>query len=90
MIDMATHMKTTIEISYALFSEARMLAAAAEGTTLRQLVQAGLRHRVAQRKRHMAAFRLRDASFGGNGLVEELKGASWQQVHDIAYESRGS
>ena len=85
---MGTHMKTTIDISDALFTEARMLAAA-EGTTFRQLVEAGLRHAVAQRKRRLVPFRLRDASFGGNGLVEELKGAPWEQVRDMAYEGRG-
>ena len=85
---MGTHMKATIEISDALFSEARPLAA--EGTTLRQLVEAGLRYTVAQRKRRITPFRLRDASFGGNGLAEELKGAPWEQLCDMAYKGRGS
>lgn len=89
MIDVGTHMKTTIEISDSLFAEARLLAAT-EGTTLRQLVEVGLRHAVAQRKRKAEPFRLRYASFGGNGLVRKLKGAQWEQIRDLAYEGRGS
>ena len=82
MIDMGTHMKTTMEISDSLFADARMLAAA-EGTTLRHLVESGLRHAITQRKRQAEPFRLRDASFGGHGLVEELKGAPWDQIRDL-------
>ncbi len=86
---MGTHMKTTIEISDALFSEARMVAAT-EGTTIRQLVEAGLRHAVAQRKRQTVPFTLRDASFGGRGLARELESAGWEQIRDLAYEGRGT
>lgn len=82
-------MKTTIEISDALFSEARLLAAT-EGTTLRQLVEVGLRYALNQRKREAQPFKLRDASFGGHGLVEELKHAPWERMRDLAYEGRGS
>ena len=88
MIDMGTHMKTTIEISDSLFSEARLLAAT-EGITLRQLVEVGLRHAVAQRKRAVKPFKLRDASFGGDGLVKKLKGAGWEGIRDLVYEGRG-
>ena len=86
---MGTHMKTTIEISDSLFSEARSLAAA-EGTTLRQLVEAGLRHAVGQRRRKNEPFALRDAAFGGNGLITDLKGAQWSKIRDVAYEGRGN
>lgn len=82
-------MKTTIEISDALFSEARLLAAT-EGTTLRQLVEVGLRYALGQHKRQIEPFKLRDATFGGNGLAQELAGASWEQLRDVAYEGRGS
>ena len=87
--DRGTHMKATIEISDALLSEARLLAAG-EGTTLRQLVEVGLRHAVGQRKRQSEPFKLRDAAFGGNGLVKELKGAEWGKIRDLAYEGRGN
>lgn len=82
-------MKTTIEISDSLFSEARLLAAT-EGTTLRQLVEAGLRHAVAQRKRQAEPFKLRDASFGGDGLAKELEPVGWRQIRALAYEGRSN
>ena len=83
--------KITIEISDSLFAEAKMLAAA-EDTRFRQLVETGLRLAITQRKRQVApfTFRLRDASFGGKGLVEELRGAPGEDVRDMAYKGRGS
>lgn len=41
-------------------------------------------------KRPIEPFELRDATFGGNGLVEELQGASGERLRDLAYEGRGS
>jgi hypothetical protein len=82
-------MKTTIEISDALFSEARLLAAT-EGTTLRQLVEVGLRYALSHHKHQTEPFKLRDATFGGNGLVKELQGAPWERLRDLTYEGRGS
>ena len=84
---MGTHMKTTIELADALLDEARKVARR-EGTTVRALVEQGLRLVVAQRHRG-ANFRLRDASFGGGGLRPEVEGASWDRVRELAYEGRG-
>lgn len=81
-------MKTTVEIADSLAREARELAAR-EKTTLRELIEAGLRA-VLQERRKRAAFRLRDASQGGKGLRPELRDASWESVRDAAYEGRGS
>ena len=47
---MGTHMKTTIEISPPLLNQARKLAAR-QGTTLRALVEEGLRKVVAENRR---------------------------------------
>jgi len=80
-------MKTTVELSDSLLEEARKLAAK-EGTTVRALVEEGLRRVVAQRKR-AAPFRLRKASFKGHGLQPTLAGASWDRIRDTAYEGRG-
>jgi hypothetical protein len=80
-------MKTTVEISNSLLEEARKLAAR-DGTTVRALVEEGLRGVVARRKR-AAPFRLRKASFKGNGLQPSLAGASWDRIRDMAYEGRG-
>ena len=62
-------MKTTIDISDALLFEAKMMAAA-QGTTLRQLVEAGLRHALGQRQKAAKTFRLRKAVFTGKGTHE--------------------
>src|SRR5258708_173170 len=64
--NMGRHMKTTVEISDALLDEARRVAGR-EKTTLRSLVEQGLR-RVLQERRAHAAFRLKKASFKGRGF----------------------
>lgn len=81
-------MKTTVEISDALLEEARRLAAR-EGTTVRALVEEGLRGVVARRK-GAATFRLRRASFKGDGLQPAFDGASWEQIRDAAYDKHGA
>jgi len=78
-------MKTTLDIADPLLREARHLAAR-ERTTLRALVEQGLRQVVAERKRKRA-FRLKKASFKGNGLRPELASAGWERIRDLAYES---
>jgi len=84
---MGTHMKTTFEISDALLDEAKKLASR-EGTTVRTLVEQGLRHVVSEHKQHRA-FRLRKASFKGRGLSADAKHAGWERVREFAYEGRG-
>ena len=81
-------MKTTVEISDALAREARDLALR-EKTTLRALIEAGLRA-VLRERRRKAGFRLRDASFAGNGLQAEFRGADWERLREVAYEGRGT
>ena len=80
-------MKTTLDIADPLLKEARKLAQR-EGTTLRALVEQGLR-RVVDEKAQRKRFRLRDASFDGNGLRPELGDAGWERLRDLAYEGRG-
>jgi hypothetical protein len=81
-------MKTTVEISDALLEAARKVAAA-EGTTLRELIEAGLRQALAGRKKQ-GKFKLRKASFRGKGLQSPLKGAGWDRLREMAYEGRGT
>lgn len=81
-------MKTTLDIADPLLREARKLAAR-EGTTLRALVERGLRQVVAEKMRSKT-FRLRKASFKGEGLRPELRDAEWERLRDLAYEGRGS
>jgi hypothetical protein len=80
-------MKTTLDIAESLLREARKVAAR-EGTTLRALVEQGLRRIVAEKK-SARPFRLRKASFKGRGLAPELRGASWETLREKAYEGRG-
>ena len=79
-------MKTTVEISDSLLEEARKLAAK-EGTTVRAFVEQGLRRIVAERKSR-GVFKLRKATFVGNGLQPGAAGATWEQIRDVIYEGR--
>lgn len=80
-------MKTTVQIPGSLFEKARRLASR-EGTTLKALVEDGLRRIINDRERP-AAFRLRKATFRGEGLQPHVAGASWDQIRDMSYEGRG-
>jgi hypothetical protein len=85
---MVTRMKTTIEISDSLLRRAKALALR-EGTTVRALVEAGLRA-VLKEKRDKPPFVLRNASFRGEGLQPEFRDEKWDDVRDAIYEGRGS
>ena len=86
---MASHMKTTIHIADSLFQEARRIARQ-ERTTLRALVEEGLRQVIAShRRRRNRRFRLRKAAFKGRGLQPHLAGATWDQILGLGYEERG-
>jgi hypothetical protein len=61
-----------------------------EGTTLKALVEAGLRRVLAERGSKATRFRLRDASFRGEGLQAGVATGSWEAVRDAIYEGRGA
>jgi len=77
-------MKMTLDIADPLLREAEQLAAR-DGTTLRELVEQGLRQVVEERGRKTTGFKLRDASVGGNGLTEEFKNATPDQWLEAMY-----
>jgi Arc/MetJ family transcription regulator len=85
---MGAHMKTTIEISDALLNEAKRVAEK-RGTTLRQLVEEGLR-RTIRDDASGRAFKLRKASFRGRGLQVPLSEGQWDRIRELAYEDRGA
>lgn len=85
--DKVTHMKTTVELPDALLAEAKR-AAAEDGTTLRELVERGLR-RVLHQRAQGGRFRLRDASVDGHGVQEEFRDAGWERLRSAAYGDRG-
>jgi hypothetical protein len=84
---MVNNMKTTIDISDALLTEAKELAAK-QGTTVRSLVEEGLRLAI-QRHTQGEPFRLRPASFQGDGLREDVSLENWEQIRGMIYGSRG-
>jgi hypothetical protein len=81
-------MEPTVEIADALLMEAKRVASA-EGTTLRELVEHGLRSVLEQRRRQQP-FRLEDASVEGGGLHPDVADASWPRIRDLSYEGRGA
>ena len=85
---MVSNMKTTVDITDTLLEEAKR-AAAGDGITLRELIEAGLRQALKSRQRS-GAFKLRKASFRGKGLQPAMQGASWERLRELAYEGRGS
>jgi hypothetical protein len=84
---MVTHMKTTIEISQAVLVAAKATAAR-EGTTVRALVEEGLRKVLAERKAR-GQFQLRKATFRGRGLQDGIQDGDWDTLRDLAYEGHG-
>jgi hypothetical protein len=81
-------MKTTVEIADALLDEARR-AADKQGTTVRALIEEGLRH-VLKSTRSTAPFRLRDGSVKGKGLQPGIQEGDWEEIRRLIYEGHGS
>ena len=82
-------MKTTIDLSDAALEEAKRVAAR-EGTSLKALIEEGLRRVLAERRARRSEFRLRRATFKGKGLSPEFTGQSWPAVRDAIYRERGA
>lgn len=84
---MVSCMKTTVEIAEPLLAEAKRVAAR-EGTSIRALIEEGLRGAL-DRRRRREPFRLRRASCGGNGLRPEVREGAWERIRDLIYDGRG-
>ncbi|MCH8072798.1 MAG: DUF2191 domain-containing protein [Proteobacteria bacterium] len=82
------YVKTTIEISDDLLTKAKKLAAK-RGTTLRAIIEQGIRNTVREQQRG-TKYVLPDMSVDGKGLQPEFKNRSWSDIRDAAYEGRGS
>jgi hypothetical protein len=80
-------MKINVEIDEALLSEAREFAKR-QGVTLHDLVERGLR-RVITESRQTPSFKLRRASFKGNGLQPALREAPWEDLRGLSYGACG-
>jgi hypothetical protein len=79
-------MKTTVDINDALLEEAKRRAEV-ERTTLRALIEEGLRRLLSEREGG-EPFSLRRVTFGGQGVSPEA--TSWDEVRRRAYEGRGA
>ena len=84
---MVSHMKTTVEISNPLLEQAKRLSMQ-ENTTLRALIEEGLRE-VIEKHKTAKGFRLRKETFKGKGLQPAFQGASWDDIRAAAYENHG-
>ena len=80
-------MKTTVDIPQSLLDEAKKLASS-HRTSVKALVEEGLRHVINEHQR-TGTFRLRKATFKGEGFQTEMEGASWEGIRERAYEGRG-
>ena len=78
-------MKTTVDIADPLFESARRLAAQ-QNTTLRALIEEGLRAVLQARGAPPSRFALRDASFRGDGMAEGVALDNWPQVRALIYD----
>lgn len=81
-------MKTTVEIAEELFVRSREVAQR-EGTTLRNLIEEGLRVVLAQREQK-ASYRWPDLSVSGEGLAPGVEEGSWEPIRDRIYAGRGA
>ena len=84
-----THMKTTVDIADGLLDQAKRLAAR-RGTTLKALIEEGLRSALERAERGDAEAQLETHVVQGNGLQP---GYSWDDLGrliDSTYEGRGT
>jgi hypothetical protein len=80
-------MKTTVDISDSLLKAAKEFSTR-QGITFRELVEAGLRE-VLKECRRSEGFRLRRASYRGQGLQPGVPEGVWEVVRAKTYEGRG-
>ena len=87
--DIVSYMKTTIDVADALLEEARQVAAR-DRTTLKELVQEGLRRVLDERRPRRRTFQLRTIEPVGGGFQPECADGDWQRIRDMIYEGRGT
>ena len=63
--------------------------ASREGTTVKALVEQGLR-RVVEERRARPKFILRDASVDGQGIAPDVQVGGWDVVRDLIYREHGA
>jgi hypothetical protein len=84
------HMKTTVEIAEDLFARTREVSRR-EGTTLRSLIEEGLRVALARHEEAIAReYDWPDLSVGGDGLAPELGDGGWEPIRSLIYGGHGA
>lgn len=81
-------LKTTIDITDDLARTAKAHAAR-QNTTLRALIERGLRL-VLRADRRETSFQLREAGVTGNGLKAPYSDSDWARIRESIYEGRGN
>lgn len=84
---MASHMKTTVQISDALLAEVKKVAAKRK-TTLKTLIDEGLRLVVDNEQKKKEPFKLKDCSVGDPNAPWPLEGKTWEEIRTLAYGDR--
>lgn len=82
-----THMKTTIELPDDLLERSKAVARR-ENSTLKALIEEGLRLALRSRTRKKSASFVVQP-FQGDGLAPEFTGAGWDKIRDEIYRDRG-
>jgi len=80
--------KTTVELPDALLRDVKKVALR-ERTTVKALIERGLRLVVSERLRR-GRFTLRKASFAGDGLAAGRSLQDWAAIRDEIYVERGA
>jgi hypothetical protein len=79
-------MKTTVDLADELLAEIQRIAHE-QGRTMKSLMEEGLRDVIASYQQ-AEAYRLPDASVGGDGLQPGFQDADWEELRDAAYGNR--
>jgi hypothetical protein len=85
---MVSHMKTTVDIAEAVLKEAKLIAAR-EGTTLRSLIEEGLRRVVEDRAKQKTGFRLRDVRYGDSVGAPGIDPNDWMSIKHLVRGAGG-
>jgi hypothetical protein len=85
---MVVRVKTTVDIAEAVLREAKLIAAR-EGTTLKALVEEGLRHVIDERAKEQTGFRLRDLRYGDSVGAPGIDPNDWMSIKHLVRGAGG-
>jgi hypothetical protein len=85
---MVVRVKTTVDIAEAMLREAKLIAAR-EGTTLKALIDEGLRHVIDERAQQKTGFRLRDVRYGDSVGAPGIDPNDWMSIKHLVRGAGG-